>query len=292
MTEGPARGATAPLGTAVPNTSKSASVHVTTEPLPHPLDGSTQVTQMTTEPLPQAPFPARLPTQVSASAVPSTLESPEDTEVKPEPAGPRKVDVALAMTVDEVGGHDLAAIREGVARAAVFEVPSDRHPIGPPTLVSPGGVGAPVPYPPAPPQVPPAYHEAFDGPHAHGSFAPPRPQFGAAAFGGGGHNRAPRQGMSGVAIALIVVAAILALGGLTVVGLTVFVTNAANARRAREDQQAEERAARELREAREAREAAPAETLPRPVIPTPTTPPLPTQRAQPARTSDRRQPPR
>jgi hypothetical protein len=236
MSEGSARGGTAPLGHAIAGPAGDASA---AEVLP-PLD-------------PRA-------TQVTASAAPSTLESPKALggSAAPTAVSPQRADLAgggLALTVDDVDGAELndAAMRE-VARRQAAAAHAERHPIGPPTLVSPGGVGAPVPYPPPPPQVPPPYPDSREASARHGAFGPPGAH-GAAPMGplGAYEARPARRPMSGLLVALIICGLVVVIGGGAILAVTflVFASERTEA----------------VRTAREPRTSEPA-------APTPTPPPL------------------
>jgi hypothetical protein len=154
MSDIPARGATAPLGETVPKT----------DPLPPP-----GVTAPLAAHAAHAPGGHHRATQMSPSAVPSTLESPKDPppmDGAAQVALERRIDVALAAgtTAEEING---STVRDDAARDAAIHdalkaadaqgaasggAPSDEHSArrhGPATMMSPipGPSGGSVPPP-------------------------------------------------------------------------------------------------------------------------------------------------
>jgi len=195
------------------------------------------------EPAPaNAPAPARPATQMSASAVPSTLDSPQDPSVAPRAATEGDAVVALGApgtfnaASDEIHGAAVVrgeAARDDAVNAPPFgdaTVPDPGRRVGPATMMSPAVI-APLPGESTPPLAPeqavvdvgaPAHAFVPYGGGSSPAFGGPQ---GMMHHGGAGPGGAPRRSMSTTFLVLVVGGVVAAVALLVVAAIAVvFVT--------------------------------------------------------------------
>lgn len=177
-----------------------------------------------------APANARPATQMSASAVPSTLDSPQHPSASPPADHAHGAASADEIRANAIAGGETTrddAARDAALADAGIAPPSVRR-IGPATMMSPA-VAAPLPGTSSPPLGP--EHAVVDvGAPAH-AYVP----YGSAAPAGGMHHggqgASHRRGMSTTALVLIVVGVVGAVGVVAVATGAYFFFGRAQGRR-------------------------------------------------------------